>query len=108
MAKRQLTVPLLNTIAMLLLANASIWPRGYYQALRWVVTGTAALAAYTAYDGGHHGWPWVLVGVAILFNPIAPIFLSKSVWVVPDLLVAGVLGAFLIDERKGNVSVGAT
>jgi len=98
--KKAMAGPILIAIALLLLAIPSIWPYSYYQVLRWVVTATAAYVAYKAFQEGRTGWTWVLSAVAIVFNPIAPIFLDKSTWVLLDLLVAGVFGSFLLGERK--------
>ena len=100
MTRKPLALPLLIAITMLLLAIPNIWPYSYYQVLRWVVAATAAFAAYEAFGRGKAGWTCVLAGVAILFNPIAPIFLDKSTWIVLDLLVAGVLAVFLVAEQR--------
>ncbi len=100
MTRNRLAAPLLIAIVMLLVAIPSVWPYSYYQVLRWVVAGTAAFAAYEAFGRGKRGWTWVLAGVAILFNPIAPIFLDKSTWVVLDLVVAGAFAIFLVTEQR--------
>lgn len=74
--------------AMLLLAVAPL-PYGYYTLLRLIVCGSCAYLALT-----HHGRegfsPWVcaLAAVALLFNPIVPVHLSKEVWVPIDLAAA--------------------
>lgn len=75
---------------MLLLATASGWPYAYYQFMRFVVCAAAAYGAYTALQSDKTGWVWVLGGIAILFNPIAPIHLDKESWVVPDI-IAGII-----------------
>ena len=84
---------LLSALAgiLLLLAVPSIWPYGYYQLLRWVVAAIAVYNAYTAHQQGKSGWMIVMIGIAILFNPIAPIFLSKEIWAVIDVIAAVVM-----------------
>ena len=74
--------------AMLLLAIPSMWPYGYYQLLRWVVSGVAAYNAYGAYHAKKQNWMFIMISVAVLFNPIAPFFLAKQTWVILDVIVA--------------------
>jgi len=76
-------------ILMLLFAIPSgIWPYGYYIFLRWVVMVTAILTLWTAYNLKKNVWIWLMVGIAILFNPIAPVHLDKETWVIIDFIVA--------------------
>jgi len=53
-----------------------------------VVAGTAILTLWTAYNLKKNVWIWLMGGIAILFNPIAPIYLDKGTWVVIDFIVA--------------------
>lgn len=76
---------------MLLLAIPPMWPYGYFQILRWVVAGTAGFNVYIAYQLNKKFWLWAMVVIAILFNPIAPIHLTKEIWAVFDLLTAVIL-----------------
>jgi hypothetical protein len=64
------------------------WPYSFYILLRWVVTISAAIVAYNSYKQEKSFWIWVFGGVAILFNPIAPIYLNKGIWVLIDLVCA--------------------
>lgn len=73
---------------MLLLAIPSILPYGYYQILRWVVTGVAVYSAYCANESNNEKWLYIMGAIAILFNPIFPIYLSKETWVVLDLITS--------------------
>lgn len=73
---------------MLLLAIPTFWPYGYFIILRWVVTGVALYLAYSAYEGGKMGWTWTMGIIAVLFNPIAPIYLTKDVWIAIDIIAA--------------------
>ena len=68
------------------------WPYGFYVLFKFIVTGTAAYCAWywhntkKEYDLVF----WLAVAVAVLFNPIAPIYLySKEVWFAIDVLTAG-------------------
>jgi len=76
-------------VLMLLLAMPSgIWPYGYYMILRWVVAGVAIFISWIAYELNKKRWSWLMAGIAILFNPILPIYFNKSIWVIIDFLVA--------------------
>ncbi|MDO8604587.1 MAG: hypothetical protein Q7K40_04325 [bacterium] len=88
---------------MLLLAIPAIWPYGYFQILRWIVAGVAVYNAYFAYELKKNEWVLIMIAVAILFNPIAPIFLQKETWVILDL-VASVLMFVSIIKLKTKKS----
>lgn len=81
----------------LLLAIPSIWPYGYYQLLRWVVSGTALFVLWAAYNLEKKIWVGLMAVIVILFNPIAPIYLDKETWVIIDFVVAAL---FLISIFK--------
>lgn len=76
---------------MLLLAVLPMWLYAYYQVMRIVVTIAAVFGAYVAFKNKHSSWVWVLGGIAVLFNPIAPIHLDKETWVLPDIIAAIVM-----------------
>lgn len=70
-------------------------PYGYYMLLRFVVCGAAVFLAWCEWQREPRAGPWlVALGVvALLFNPFAPIHLSRPVWAVLDPLTAALLGA---------------
>lgn len=70
---------------------AALWrqPYGYYVLLRWVVCGVAAYSAFKSLELEKSGWVWVFGFIAILFNPIIPIHLTREVWAPVD--IAGAL-----------------
>ena len=82
---------------MLLLAIPSMWPYGYYQLLRWVVSVVGISNAYQTYKLKLNGWMITMVAVAILFNPIAPLTFSKETWVIFDLVVAIIM--FVVSSK---------
>jgi len=88
------------SILMLLLAIPSIWPYVYYQILRWVVTGTALLLLWIAYKLEKKTWLWIMGAIAILFNPIVPIYLNKGTWVIIDFIAAIVFIISLFKIKK--------
>jgi hypothetical protein len=77
--------------AILLLLSFFDWPYGYYTLLRWVVAGVSIYYAYLLYTTHKDkiAWFWGLVIIAILFNPIVPIYLyDKMFWSIIDVVVA--------------------
>jgi hypothetical protein len=74
--------------AVLLVAAVFRLPYGYYNFLRIVICGAAALIAIASLlEETQSGTVWtvVFVLVAILFNPIVPIHFRRSTWFYPDL-----------------------
>lgn len=77
----------LRIMASLLLFFAILdFPYGYYVFLRFVVCGVAGYGAFLAADRRMQFWLWGLGGIAVLFNPIFPIYMDKEVWAVFDVL----------------------
>lgn len=77
--------------AMLLIAVAPL-PYGYYNLLRIAVCGCCAYLSLKYHE--HEGlspWVCVLAGLALLFNPIVPIHMTKEAWVIFDLSAAGLI-----------------
>ncbi len=91
----------LLALAMLLLTFLD-WDYGFYQILRWVVSGTAIYIAYQNYLQQKTHWVWTFGIIAILFNPIGPIHLEREIWAFIDVVVAVIyLIAFNKDGNRG-------
>jgi hypothetical protein len=73
-------------------------PYAYYQILRWLVCGTAAMLAYYSYQWQNPWAPWLFGALAVLFNPFAPIHFERGVWSVIDRIAAliMVVAAFIV------------
>lgn len=67
------------------------WPYGYYQLLRFGVCAVAVYGAVLAHRSENAGWTWALGALAVLFNPVVPVFFDRGVWAVLDVLAAVVL-----------------
>lgn len=66
-------------------------PIGYYTLLRIVVTIGSVAVLVTEYEEGLHFWVIAFGLIAILFNPLIPIYLNdKSAWMPIDI-IAGIL-----------------
>lgn len=87
---------------MLLLAIPTGMPYDYYIVLRWVIFLSSIFVAYVFYKSHLLAWTFIFGGIAFLFNPIAPIYLSKESWVPIDL-IASVLffvAAYSVKKKK--------
>ncbi|MFH0936942.1 MAG: DUF6804 family protein [Candidatus Daviesbacteria bacterium] len=73
---------------LLLLAIPTGLPSAYYQLLRFIIFAVAAFVAWKFYESKLPAWTYVFGAVAFLFNPIFPIYLDKSAWVVIDFVSA--------------------
>lgn len=60
-------------------------PYGYYQLLRWLVCGSACYGALQAHEQNQQYWKCVFIGLAVIFNPILPIHLSRELWLPIDI-----------------------
>jgi len=89
---------------LLFLAVAPL-PYAYYQLLRWAVCGVAGVSAYEEFHCGARVLAWLFIGVAILFNPLAPISLDRASWFWIDV-GTGVffLTTLLFARRRGAQS----
>ena len=84
--------------AVALLVALAPLPYGYYTLLRIVVCGAAAFIAYSTFsqEGSVSLWVLVMGGLAVLFNPLIPIHLSRELWAPIDAISAVV---FLVHWR---------
>ncbi len=80
-------------------------PYGYYQILRWIVCGFFGYFAFLTHDHNDIKWTWIFSGIAILFNPIIPIYLEREVWQVIDVIVAIVILASIFKIKLESESV---
>lgn len=83
--QRQLLVVCAFIAAAMLVGALAPWPYGYYNLLRWVTTSIAVLVAILALRWKRTWTVPVFVFVAILFNPIWPVQLSRSTWQPIDI-----------------------
>lgn len=85
--KRPQSIPAIVAALMLLGALAS-WPYGYYQLLRFVVCGVSVYVAFMAYQWQKLWATWLFGFIALLFNPLIPIHLSREIWQPIDIICA--------------------
>jgi hypothetical protein len=87
-------------IALLLIAIERM-PYGYYTFTRIVICGFAALFAFVAWEDSlvSRLWSAIFGLLAVLFNPLIPIYLSRGTWFYFDLLAAALFAAHLLFVR---------
>ena len=62
-------------------------PYGYYTFLRIAITGISAYLVYLRKDNKDKSF-YVLIAIAILFNPLIPIHLPREIWIPIDIILA--------------------
>ena len=78
----------LGAAALLLVAILPL-PYGYYTFLRIAICILSGWSAYRLFAARQFHWSSVsALLLAILFNPLFPVFLPKDNWVVLDLIAA--------------------
>ena len=60
-------------------------PYGYYTLLRLIACAVFAWAAYVSFENKKALLPWVFIVLALLFNPVIEVYLSKELWAAIDL-----------------------
>jgi hypothetical protein len=77
--------PLIFLASLLLAAGAAPLPYGYYSFLRIAACGVFAYAAYVGITRKLAVLPYLYGVLAILFNPLIKIHMTKEIWAVVDL-----------------------
>lgn len=95
--------PLLLICAGLLLLALVDLPIGYYTLLRIAVTIGAVTIVVTEFENGINFWVIAFGLIAILFNPLIPVYIGdKSAWMPIDLITAILFGikSFTLKNNK--------
>ena len=95
--------PVVYVTSVMLLVAAAPLPYGYYTLLRLVATIVFVWAAYVAYQRKKNGLPYAYGILALLFNPIIPIYLDKTLWAIMDI-AAGILLLVTLRHIKQQVA----
>lgn len=91
-------IPIVVSMVMLLMASGRDWPYGFYQLLRLVVFGTAIYVVVQTLNRRQY-WPWIMGGIAILFNPVLQISFTQEEWRPIDFGVAVIFFVALVHMR---------
>jgi hypothetical protein len=90
---------------VLLFVPVARMPYGYYTFARIVVCGFGAFFAFVAWEDVPVSrlWSAIFGLLAVLFNPVIPIYLSRRTWFYFDLLAAALFAAHLLLVRIGII-----
>ncbi len=83
----------LAAIAGLLFIAVAPLPYGFYTFLKIIVCLTAGYMAYRGHQARQQGpWPWLWGVIAIVFNPIVQITMTKEAWMIVDVVTGAIFG----------------
>ena len=86
--------------ALALFAALGEWPYGYYTLLRLLVCGAGAYTAFVMYQWQKVGLAWLFGFIAVLFNPIVTVHLSRALWQPMDVICGTVFALVAIAVKK--------
>ena len=86
---------------MLVFAAAEKQPDSFYTLLRWICCAVFAYSAVTSFQMKRMPWLWIFAVLAVLFNPILPAPLDRSLWIVADWFSIGAMVIAAVIYRKG-------
>lgn len=95
-------VPAIVTVILLLCTVSRKWPYGFYTILRVVASGSAVYLAAGSNKLDKKPWVWLMGATAIVFNPIVPVRLDRSMWIYLDLAAALLFAASLLFVRSSS------
>ncbi len=76
-------------------------PYGYYTLLRVVCCASFAYLTLKAFSQKKEAWGWVLAVMAVIYNPLLPIHLTREIWSVINIVTIGIaIGSVFILESK--------
>lgn len=84
---------------VLLFSALGTHPYGFYTFLRWIVTLASLFTGYLYYQVELKGSAWIFFIIAILFNPLAPIYMQRETWLVIDILV-GIVFIYSLTRKE--------
>ena len=78
------------------------WPYGYYTFLRVSVCAVAAWITFTQWkhDDAFSGWVVVMGATSLLYNPFLPVYLTREIWSILNVVSAGLFVGHLIALRQ--------
>lgn len=89
MMDRRVELGIRLAAAALLVMALGHWPYGFYTFLRIAVCLCACVLAHAFHKARRRVWTAGMIGLAILFNPLIPVYLKRSDWAIIDIAAAG-------------------
>ncbi len=83
-------------IAMLLGALTNYFPFVYYQMMNWIAFGAALTTVWQTYKQNNLWFSWFFVLVAVVFNPLAPLYINQNLWRIVDIVGAALFALAII------------
>lgn len=100
---RFLTPAIFLAPAAMSLIGLAHMPYGYYQLLRLVVAGSAALIAWRGFERGGRAMPVLFTLTALLFNPVFRVHFEREQWAILNVIVAVLyITAFVRSRQNGR------
>jgi len=96
-------IAIASGVLLLLGIPNNLWPYSYYILLRWIIFITSGIVAWGFYQSKLMGWALAFGATAILFNPLVPIYLSKSSWVAIDFVTAIIFFLAAYSYKKSSL-----
>lgn len=95
--------PIIGSMLGLLCAAIGTWPYDFYTLLRFGVLVVCLLELFGAGLARRYRiWTWILVGVALLYNPFLPVRLHRETWAALNWATTGLFGVLLALFRPMN------
>lgn len=88
---------ILSALFLLCLAHM---PYGFYSLIRFVAMIAFAIYAYVYYEKKNNKLAIAFLSLAILFQPLLPIYLGRMLWNIIDVIVAIFLVVLYFKERN--------
>lgn len=100
--KKAKIISSLISLALLIIAIIGGVPYGFYTFLRIVISSTSAFHVYLTLRYSNQRWFWPYLIICLLFNPIIPVELTRSIWLPIDgmVLIFFVLSLFMFKLDK--------
>lgn len=89
-------------LALLFLLCLAPMPYGFYSLVRFVAMIAFAIYAYIYHEKKNNKLAVAFLSLAILFQPLLPIYLGRTLWNIVDVLVAIFLIVLYIKENNNK------
>lgn len=86
-------------LALIFLLCLAPMPYGFYSLVRFVAMIAFAIYAYNYHEKKNNKLAIVFLSLAILFQPLLPIYLGRTLWNIVDVIVAIFLLVLYLKEN---------
>lgn len=75
---------------------------GYYQLIRWIMTGSGVYLSFLSYNSKREIQTWTFGVIALIFNPILPFHFLRSTWYIIDIITAIIFSLSFFYKYEDN------